>query len=629
MDRMNWGGFQSLSHLWLFSLLAPLVLFYFLKLKRPRAEIPSLVLWRQVLQDNRVNSPFQRFKRNLLLLLQMLLLLLLILAALQPFWRGGPGKQRRLPVLLDCSASMRALDKPDGVSRLDEAKRRVREMIDGLASDQELCLISFDHTPRKLTGFTNNKRLLRDALDQIEVADLPSDLEQALRLTQAIGRSEPFDDVLLFSDGNFAPRVNFDLSFKLDYQRLPPAGQNLGITALNARRAVSGGWEVFVQIEGSAGAEGNASIELFQNEARVSSQRITVARGHAQQMVFQVGGARAAALRVQLTPDGFDSLAADNVAYVDLPESRPLRVFVPKSLVSYRLALQGIDGLQLFPQDTGDETGGAFDLLISDRPKDLEITARTRLSVGIIPSELQPFIEPGTNGSAVVDWGRDAPVLQHVQLSDLVVLDEPRFAANAREGDLENLNYEVLIHGQRGPLLVRKQNSDGLRFALLFHTDHSTLPYRVGFPIFVANVVQAALEQAGLAEVRADRTGVLPPLTLAPRVSCQIQTPQKTVETVTADDHGTVSGVAAPRAGYYAILENGEQRRRVGACLLSPSETSLAGVGQIEFNERLQVAAAATVLKTDRHLWPALLAVALGVMLAEWWCFQKRPGGWK
>ena len=111
---MNWGGFQALSHLWLLSLLAPLVLFYFLKLKRPRAEIPSLVLWRQVLQDHRVNSPFQKFKRNLLLLLQILLLLFLVLAALQPFWRGGPGKNRRLPVLVDCSASMGALDKPGG-----------------------------------------------------------------------------------------------------------------------------------------------------------------------------------------------------------------------------------------------------------------------------------------------------------------------------------------------------------------------------------------------------------------------------------------------------------------------------------------------------------------------------------
>lgn len=626
---MSWGGFQSLSHLWLASLLAPLVLFYFLKLKRPRAEVPSLVLWRQVLQDQRVNSPFQRFKRNLLLLLQILVLLLLVLAALQPFWRGGPGKHRRLPVLIDCSASMGALDKPRGITRLDEAKRRIREMIDGLSSDQEFCLISFDNNARKRTGFTNDKRLLRDALQQIELADVPSDLEQALRLVQALGRSEPFDEALLFSDGNFPPRVNFDLSFKLNYQRLTPAGPNFGITALSAQRASTGGWDVFTEIEGSSNAEGNASVQLFQDGASIGYERVTITRGHAQRMVFHVKGDSAVSLRVQLTPDGFDSLAADNTAYLDLPASRPLRVFVPKSMISYRLALRGIAGIELFPQETQDEASGSFDLVISDRTQDLGITARTRLSVGFIPTDLQRFVESGTNGATVVDWRRDAAVLEHVQLSDLIVLDQPRYVANAGEGDLENLNYEVLIHGEHGPLMVRKHDADSLWYALLFNTDRSTLPYRVGFPIFVANVVQAALEQAGLADVDAARTGVLPPVTLAPGHRYDVSGPDRKLEPVTADEHGTVSGIAASRVGYYAISENGSPQRRVGASLLSATETSLASVEQIQLNEQLQVTATAAPVKTDWPLWPPLLMLGLCVLLVEWWFFQCKPGGWR
>lgn len=625
---MSWGGFQTLSHLWLLSLLAPLVVFYFLKLKRPRAEIPSLALWRQVLQDQRVNSPFQRFKRNLLLLLQILLLLLLVLAATRPFWRGGPGGHRRVPVLIDCSASMGALDKAGGASRLEEAKHRVRTMIDGLSSDQEICLVSFDRMPHKRTSFTNNKRLLRDALDQLEVADVPGDLEQALRLVQALARSEPFDEVLLFSDGNFPPRVNVDLSFKLNFQRLAPGGSNLGITALSAQRAVSGGWDVFVQVEGSADAEGNASVELFQDDKSAGSERITVARSRAQRMVFQVKGDHATSLRVELKPDGFDSLAADNTAYLDLPESRPLRIFVPKTLASYRLALQGLQGIELFPQETSDEASGSFDLVMSDRPQDVKIPARTRLTVGFIPAELQHFVAVGTNGSTVVDWKRDAPVLEHVQLADLVVLDQPRFAGDAGEADLENAGYEVLIHGQRGPLLVRKQDSEGLAYALLFHSDRSTLPYRVGFPIFVANVVQAALQQAGLAEVPANHTGVLPPLALTPHGKYQVQSPAHTTETVSADDQGLVTGVAAAQSGIYSVSENGTVRRRVGASVLSPGETSLAGVDQIQFNERLQVGATAAVVKTDWSLWPVFLLGALGLLLTEWWYFQKKPGGW-
>ena len=40
-------SFSSLSSAWLFGLLVPLIVFYFLKLRRPRQLVPSLVLWRQ------------------------------------------------------------------------------------------------------------------------------------------------------------------------------------------------------------------------------------------------------------------------------------------------------------------------------------------------------------------------------------------------------------------------------------------------------------------------------------------------------------------------------------------------------------------------------------------------------
>ena len=86
---MSWTGFLSPSWAWLFLLIIPLVIVYFLKLKRPRFEIPSLVLWHSVINDQRVNSPFQRFRKHLLLWLQLAILLSLILAAMQPFLRGG------------------------------------------------------------------------------------------------------------------------------------------------------------------------------------------------------------------------------------------------------------------------------------------------------------------------------------------------------------------------------------------------------------------------------------------------------------------------------------------------------------------------------------------------------------
>ena len=75
---MSWPGFSTIANVWWLLLLVPLLVFYFLKLKRPCVEISSLVLWQAVVNDQRVNSPFQKFRRNILLWLQMAVLIQLI-----------------------------------------------------------------------------------------------------------------------------------------------------------------------------------------------------------------------------------------------------------------------------------------------------------------------------------------------------------------------------------------------------------------------------------------------------------------------------------------------------------------------------------------------------------------------
>jgi Ca-activated chloride channel homolog len=140
-----------------------------------------------------------------------------------------------------------------GKSRLDEAKARVRERIDGLLSGQEIALVAFGRTARKVSGFSNNKGELRALLDALEVEDVAGDVDEALRVAQALARSTPFESVVILTDGNLPGQSSFELPFQIELQKLPRGGPNAGIVALSARRGTSTDWDVFVRWRTRAG----------------------------------------------------------------------------------------------------------------------------------------------------------------------------------------------------------------------------------------------------------------------------------------------------------------------------------------------------------------------------------------
>ncbi|MEK6260847.1 MAG: BatA and WFA domain-containing protein [Planctomycetota bacterium] len=619
---MTLPGFSALVNAWWFLLLVPLIIFYFLKLRRPRVDMPSLALWRQVISDQRVNSPFQKFKRNLLLLLQILLLCCLVLGAMQPYLSSGAQRAQYLPVLIDTSASMAALDVAGGKSRLDEAKEKVGKLIDDLLPDQRLCLIAVHSTARKLTDFTDNKRLLRDALAQLEVQHVSSRLEDGFQLAQALSRAFPIDSVMLISDGNVPADIEFELPFKLNYQRLNVGGPNIGIVDFNARRSKSG-WDVFARIEGTKDAKTLAEYELFQNGQSLKSDSVSIEGTKAERLVFRVSTEIAVSLELKVKPDGFDSLATDNVTYLDLPKPRPLAVYCPTQMESFRNALDTIPDLNLYP--SGDPTPAAVDLKFVDGPIASGPEARVLFNVGYVPDDIASLVEVEAGLAEIVDWQRTAPLLQHVQMLDVQIGDQPKLAKGVGERDFELAGYEILAQSRTGPLILEKPNATGTEFQFLFHPDRSSLVYRVGFPILIQNATQVALQRAALSEAKATPTGSLPTLKLQPETDFTVTGPQGFTQTAKSDANGLLSGIEAPFVGAYEVT-GGPEPVRVGASLIASRESSMESVEKLNFPE-VSVSASETAVKSDQPLWGWLAAAGLTLLAIEWWYFQKKPSG--
>ena len=634
---MSWlPGFFAPVAAWLFLLLIPLVAFYFLKLRRPRVTIPSLVLWQQVLNDQRVNSPFQRFKKNLLLLLQILLLVLLVLAAMQPFFFGATGRSQRIPILIDTSASMAALDASGGTSRLDAVKERISESIDNMLPDQEMCLISISDTARQETVFTENKRLLKDALKQLTTRDVASNLEDGLRMAEAIRRSEAFETLVLYSDGNFPPQAFLDLQFDIYFRKLAAGGPNVGITACSARRADSESWDLFVELHNSADTAVNATLSITtvtapgvddpSDSKTLASKIVSINPTEPRRLIFRIDGRNATLLQLQLDADSFDALSTDNTAYLRLLQNRPLNVYAPASMYAVRHALRTLPDAVVFPRDNADiEEPASFDLVISNRDEDVAIPATIRCVFGSIPDDLKSVIQLEDEPGEIINWKRDSPLFEHVNLRDIILMDRAVASAGTDSVALGELGYRILMEGEAGPLMVEKDEPSSRSIRALFDPDRSTMPYRLAFPIFITNLVNETLLTTGLAETKANPTGVLPATRFAPGTKVTVIGPDGEEQTITTDDRGDLIGIIASKAGSYRVRPAGQGEIVLGASLLSASESSLNSVEQIEFNEVAVAASKAEGQNTDKPVWRYLAIAALALLVIEWWYFQKRP----
>lgn len=638
---MNWltswiPSFFSPLRAWLLALSIPIIIFYFLKLRRTRVEISSLALWQQVINDQRVNAPFQKFKRNLLLLLQLLLLAMIAIAAMQPFWGGDAERLTYLPILIDCSASMGAVDDK-GLSRLDVAKAEIGAIVDDLLPDQQLTLIAVGSTARRLTEFTDNKTVLREALDKLQVQDVPSKIADGLRLAQALSRTQQIEKVRLYSDGNLPTRINpanglpmaevdFDLPFTVDFFQIDPAGKNIGITAMNARRSSPEKWDVFVLVEGTKSGSTEAELTVKANGEAFEPERIILTEGEGRRLVFSVSADIEQTLEAELKPDGGDSLSVDNRAWLNLQKGRKVDVFCPQSLLTFRRALESLAGVDVYPLADGSEHALEYDLLISDDAEHLSRDARLSVFIGVVPDDLQSLVEIKDESAEMVDWQREAQILQHVQLKEVLISELPVKKEGVEDTAIEELGYQILAYGNEGPLIVSQRQGIGTQYFFLFHTDRSTLPYRVGFPVLVANLMNEAMQLASLAELRAPSTGVLPVMTLPKPGEYRVTSPDGRHDRRATDDEGILRGVSATEAGEYEIRDGSELITRVGVSLLDSTETQLQTIDTITFNE-LTVEAEVDRVKQDKPLWTWFAAAGFLILLIEWWYFQRKPAG--
>ncbi|HMC65490.1 MAG TPA: BatA and WFA domain-containing protein, partial [Gemmataceae bacterium] len=314
------------------ALIVPIVIFYILKIRLRRIPVSTVIFWRQIFEEKKPRSLWQRLRHLISLLLQIALVCLLVGALAEPFLRSEFAEARRVVLVVDNSASMNATDAAP--SRLAKAKELGEKIIAGLRFRDEMAIVAAGTQPQVVCGLTGHQHTLRDALETVKPTDGPTRVHEAVALARRLIAEQKEEQkrvqVVVLTDGCVE---GVEKLVEADDVRLVRVGErtgNVAITRFQVRRSLLDpvGYEILAEVVNHADEPVECRFEIELNGDAVDVVPLKLAANDKWSKVIEKTSADGGLLTAKLKHE--DALAADNEARALLPK----REFQPVVLVS-------------------------------------------------------------------------------------------------------------------------------------------------------------------------------------------------------------------------------------------------------------------------------------------------------
>ncbi len=643
----------------------PLVLLYFLKLRRRQLPIASTLLWRRAVEDLRVNSPFQRLRSSLLLILQLLVLLLAALAISEPIRGGKADVEQSIVLLIDRSASMAAREEGDR-SRLDIAKEHAGRIVDGMSTASRAMIITFADRATVLAPFTDDKQTLRRAIESITQSDAAGRLHEAMQLAEAhstpVGEDTyteasdvTWSSFLLLTDGRLpdADQVVVQRG-RLEVLRVGEAKDNVGIVDLDVRRHYERPEQVSVLARirnfGSVPVTTDVSLlvdgrlrdvrtvrdlaPMAGDEQLGSLPRAGMpAEGSDTAVTFDLTFETAAEIEVRLARA--DDLAIDNRAFAVVGAPRAMSALLVTRGNRYLRNLMAALPLAGYDVWTPDEYENApadklidagrcrYEVVVFDGHSTERLPPGSYLFFGGVPLIDEVEKGPITNTDIILDWDDTHPVLRHVAVGTLSVFSWHKLQLPVQA--------TTLIEASNGPVLalLQQERHRHLICAFSFFDESRELlntswVFDVGLVVFMHNATRYLAGDTAGGRQMPTRPGQAISVPIRPGLTrAVVQRPDGREEEVPVRADGMATYGQTDVTGFYRIpaAQTGQEVRAVS--LLDEEESFIAphmdfhiGGGQVQTGQGTE--------HLQRPLWPYLLALLGVVLLIEWFVYNKR-----
>ncbi|MDB4974347.1 MAG: hypothetical protein JWN48_2688 [Myxococcaceae bacterium] len=307
---MRWLGLDATTlALTLLGAGAALLLLYLQKRPARRVVVPALALWSTLGDERRRPSAWlSRARRLVSLLLALGIVSALVLALGEPE-RVDPAQANNLVLLLDCSPSMAARDVAP--SRIEQAKTRARRLVRQLGAHDQAWIVGLGDSATPLTSRTRDKATLLRAIDRLSTQEQPADLTLGVQL--ALDLLAPFAraELVLLSDGALLDSAGARTALArapkiaVRQERVGTSARNVAITQLAARPYLldHAHREVLVTVQNFGPANESLRLQVFAADVLLAQEHIALAAAASATRVLADLPASDAPLRARLELD--------------------------------------------------------------------------------------------------------------------------------------------------------------------------------------------------------------------------------------------------------------------------------------------------------------------------------------
>ena len=607
---------------------ALVVVFYILKLRRRAVPVPFSRIWDSVLRDKQATELFSKLRRLLSLLLQLALVALLVLALGDPKPKEDLREGRHLVLLVDGSASMKAVDvKP---SRLAAAKVEAEKIVRGLGASDRAIVVQMGSVPTPRSSMSGDQAELLQAIAQVTASDTRADLEAGLSFGRDSLRGLPHGELVIIGDGAYGDKSALeDISARVSLEGAEPrfvpigkSGKNLSITEFSVRRYPldKSRYEVMLELSNLNDAPADVELELSGDGVTVDVTRLKLGPNERLPRYYQdlAGASRTLTARIK-SPAGLDELPADDVAYALLPERRRARILLVTAGNTYLEASllldEYLDVAQVAPGAPLPD--GKFDVAIFDG-----VAPALNDRIGSVlylnpPAEGSPLPQTAALTDFGFDtWERKSAVLRFISMGDIQVAKGHAFKPAA--GD------KVLGASDKGPILVSGARAGHRFVALGFDPRDSDLVLRIAWPLFVLNSINAFVEE-DTGYVSSFRTGDVWHIAVPGSLSTvSLLEPGGVKHAVPVSDGRAV--FRGELAGFYK-MSGGADDAPLGefaANLSDLEESRIAPQKELVFSGKKAAAVAVAPVSLHSEVWIYLLLGVIAVSLLEWITYHRR-----